>query len=265
MYSKLYQAMFDGSLATRGPWQALVTFQQLLILSDRFGIVDMTLPAIQRRTTLPMEVLEVGLAELLKPDPESRRPDHEGRRIIPIAPDRDWGWQIVNHAHYRQLRSAEERRDYQRSYMRDWRSGKRRRKGKSGAQASPSVAPADSSRDDADGPAAPDPAWLPADLFAAWWQARPKRTRTDRARALAIAKLDRLRAQGHAPEAVLEHCVTSGYQALFAPKEGTVGPRSGTPQAAPRPSITCSDCGERATTWTGTRCDKCHRAYMGSA
>lgn len=126
MYAKLFSSMFDGSLATRGPWQALVTFQQLLVLADRYGIVDMTLPAIHRRTTVPMEVLELGIAELLKPDPDSRTPDHEGRRIMPLDPSRAWGWQITNFAAFRQIRTAEERRDYQRTYMRDWRDGKKR-------------------------------------------------------------------------------------------------------------------------------------------
>lgn len=124
MYAKVFSSIFDGSLATRGPWQALVTFQQLLVLADRHGIVDMTAEAIARRTTLPLEVIEIGLAELEKPDPDSRRPDHEGRRIVRLNPDRAWGWMIVNYAHYAAIRSSEERRDQQRLYMRKWRAEK---------------------------------------------------------------------------------------------------------------------------------------------
>jgi hypothetical protein len=51
MYGKLFSQMYDGTLATKGPWQALVTFQQLIILADKHGIVDMTPEAIGRRTT----------------------------------------------------------------------------------------------------------------------------------------------------------------------------------------------------------------------
>lgn len=126
MYAKVFQSMFQGSLATRGPWQAVVTFQQLLVLADRFGIVDMTPEAISRQTTIPLEIIREGLTALAQPDPESRRPDHEGRRIILLDPARTWGWQIVNHAHYAQIRSGEERAAYQRQYMREWRQGKRR-------------------------------------------------------------------------------------------------------------------------------------------
>ena len=110
--------MFDGSLATRGPWEALVTFQQLLVLSDRFGHVDMTPAVIARRTTIPEAIIEKGLQVLAEPDPESRRDAEQGRRIVLLDPGRPWGWRIVNYTHYRQIRSAEERRDYQREYMR---------------------------------------------------------------------------------------------------------------------------------------------------
>lgn len=122
MYSKLFSSMFDGSLATRGPWESVIAFQQLLILSDRFGHVDMTIPAIARRTTIPEEILRKGILALLEPDPESRRSEEDGRRIMPIDPGRDWGWRIVNFAHYHSIRSAEERKAYMREYMREKRT-----------------------------------------------------------------------------------------------------------------------------------------------
>lgn len=117
MFVKLFRSIYDGSLATRGPWEALITFQQMLVLCDRFGIIDMTPEAISRHTTLPLEIITKGIQNLEQPDPESRRADEEGRRIVRLDPSRAWGWQIVNYAHYRQLKRAEERRDYQRKYM----------------------------------------------------------------------------------------------------------------------------------------------------
>ena len=53
MYVKVFSSMYHGSLATVGPWEALVTFQQLLILSDRLGTVDMTAEVISRISTVP--------------------------------------------------------------------------------------------------------------------------------------------------------------------------------------------------------------------
>jgi hypothetical protein len=116
VYGKIFSQMYDGTLATRGPWQALVTFQQLIVLANKHGEVDMTADAISRRTTVPLEIIQEGLNRLQEPDPESRTPDLEGRRIVPLAEHRDWGWRIVNYEHYNKIRSQEERREYHRKY-----------------------------------------------------------------------------------------------------------------------------------------------------
>lgn len=122
---KLFQSIYDGSLATRGPWEALVTFQQMLVLCDKTGILDMTPEAIARRTTLPLDVVQKGIEVLEKPDPDSRRSDYDGRRIIRLDENRSWGWQIVNYSHYRSIRTAEDRREYMRLYMRQKRAKKK--------------------------------------------------------------------------------------------------------------------------------------------
>lgn len=119
MYAKIFEQIYDGTLCSRGPWQALVTFQQLLILADSHGCVDMTPTAISRRTTIPLDVIETGLKELVLPDPDSRTPDEAGRRIIPLSESRSWGWKIVNYLHYRNLRDEESRREYHRKYWHD--------------------------------------------------------------------------------------------------------------------------------------------------
>lgn len=115
MYGKVFDSMFDGTLASRGPWQALVTFQQMIVLANPDGMVDMTADAIARRTSIPLEIIELGIAKLMEPDPRSRTPDEDGRRIVLLDDHRDWGWKIVNHAKYQAMRSAAERREYLRN------------------------------------------------------------------------------------------------------------------------------------------------------
>jgi hypothetical protein len=115
--------MYDGTLATKGPWQALVTFQQMLILCDKEGVIDMTAEAISRRTTIPLEIIQIGIPALEDIDQESRSPELEGRRIIRLADNREWGWQIVNYAKYRLMRSQEDRREYMRLYQQERRKG----------------------------------------------------------------------------------------------------------------------------------------------
>ncbi len=122
MYAKVFSQIYDGTLCTKGPWQALVTFQQMLVLADPDGNVDMTSIAIARRTTIPLEIIEAGIAALLLPDPESRTPTEEGRRLLPLAEGRSWGWKVVNYKHYRALKREEDRRDYHREYWRANRS-----------------------------------------------------------------------------------------------------------------------------------------------
>ena len=121
MYGKLFASMYDGSLAMVGPWEALVTFQQLIVLADREGFVDMTPEAISRRTIIPIDIIRKGIGVLESPDPQSRDPQHEGRRIERISEHRDWGWKILNYAKYRAIRTADERREYMREYMREKR------------------------------------------------------------------------------------------------------------------------------------------------
>lgn len=122
MYAKVFAQIYDGSLCTSGPWQALVTFQQMLVLADQNGVVDMTAAAIARRTTIPLDIIETGIAALLKPDPESRTPLEDGRRIVQLSEGRSWGWQIVNFRQYHAIRSQEDRREYHREYWRAKRS-----------------------------------------------------------------------------------------------------------------------------------------------
>lgn len=114
MYGKLFASMFTGTL--HGQWQAIVTFQQMIILADQDGTIEMTPQAMSATTSIPLDIIEAGIAILEAPDPNSRTPDEGGRRIIRINPDRPWGWHITNHAKYRSIRTAEERREYHRQY-----------------------------------------------------------------------------------------------------------------------------------------------------
>ena len=68
------------------------------------------------------------LVELGRPDPKSRSPGHEGRRIISVDSHRDWGWIIVNYVHYRAIRDEESRRAYNRDAKRKERAKKSPRK-----------------------------------------------------------------------------------------------------------------------------------------
>ena len=126
MYAKIFRQIYDGTLAA--DWQVMVVFQQLLILSDQHGVVDMTPEAISRITNIPCDIISHGLIKLAEPDPYSRTAKNEGRRIELLAPSRPWGWQIVNHRYYRDLTSRADRNEKRRIEISSQRQAKKVKK-----------------------------------------------------------------------------------------------------------------------------------------
>lgn len=104
--------MYDGTLSA--DWQAMVVFQQMIVLADSEGVVDITPPAISRRTGIPLDIIEYGIKKLEEADPYSRSPNDNGKRITLIDDHRPWGWIIVNYEFYRDLASREDRREQNR-------------------------------------------------------------------------------------------------------------------------------------------------------
>jgi len=122
MYGKIFTSMYDGTLADN--WEALVTFQQLIVLSDPEGFIDMTPAAIARRTGIPKEIIIKGLTLLEKEDKHSRTHNENGRRIGLIDAHKPWGWYIVNHNKYRNIAKAETVREQTRKRVQNHRAQK---------------------------------------------------------------------------------------------------------------------------------------------
>lgn len=120
MYGKIFDSIYDGSLY--GQWEGIVTLQQMIVLCDQEGFVDMTPQALAARTSIPFEIITKGIEILMQPDRYSRTEGAEGRRIELIDTRRPWGWKIVNYGKYREMRTIEDRREYMREYMRTRRS-----------------------------------------------------------------------------------------------------------------------------------------------
>lgn len=124
MYGKIFASMFDGSLY--GNWQAIVTFQQMIILCNSDGVIDMTPQALAARTSIPLDIIQAGIEALEAPDRYSRSPDLDGRRIERIDDRRPWGWRIVNYRKYREMVSAEEKREADRVRIAEKRRNEKR-------------------------------------------------------------------------------------------------------------------------------------------
>lgn len=117
MYGKIFGSMFTGSM--RGKGLAQLVFVNMLATCTENGISDKTPQAIADEIGFQINEVQEALDYLASPDPMSRSPLEEGRRVVLLDEHRNWGWRIVNHEYYRALNKQIERR-YQ------WRESKRR-------------------------------------------------------------------------------------------------------------------------------------------
>lgn len=99
-YTPLFSSVFSGSLYGKYPDTAAWIF--LLALADKHGVVDSTPEYISGVTGMPLADLLGCIARFLEPDPKSRSPENQGRRLVLVDPSRAWGWRIVNFAKYRE-------------------------------------------------------------------------------------------------------------------------------------------------------------------
>lgn len=196
--------------------------QQLIVLAGPDGIVDMTTESIARRTTIPLHIIRKGLEFLAQPDPYTRTPGEDGRRIVLLDEHRPWGWRLVNHGKYMRLRNMEQKREADRT-----RINEKRIQNNDVAivsQVSPNVAHTDTdtdvNKDKRTTSAVALPDWVPQDAWEAWLEVRKKNRapNTPRALRLAVAELARLKAAGNDVQAVLEQSTLRGWRGVFEVK-----------------------------------------------
>jgi hypothetical protein len=220
VYGKVFDSIYDGTLY--GHWEAIITMQQFIVLANQDGVVDMTVAAICARTSIPQKIIEKGIAFLEAPDPFTRTPGDDGRRIVLIDAHRPWGWRLVNHGKYTRLRNMAEKREADRVRIEE----KRLQNNDVAivSQMSPSVAnvahvdvDVDINKDKRNNSAVALPDWLPQEPWDAWLEVRKKNRapNTPRALRLAVAELARLKAAGNDPQAVLEQSTLRGWRGVF--------------------------------------------------
>lgn len=213
--------MYRGTLY--GQWEAIVTFQQFIVLSDADGIVDYTPPAIASITSIPLEIIQKGIEVLSKPDPYSRTPDCEGRRIELIDAHRPWGWVIVNHAKYQRLQDSDTVRAQTRERVRRHREEKRKvTDGNGQKRHTDTNTDTDTNKDKEVAMRLPE--WLPLEAWNAYIEVRKKlkAPNTPRPLGMLITELTRLKSLGFDPCAVLDQSTLKGWKSVYALKAEVV-------------------------------------------
>lgn len=98
-YTPIFRSIFHGTLC--GKYPELPVWLVLLALADRHGEIDAHPSYIATVSGLPQADIEAAIHSFCQPDDNSRSPDEDGRRLVPI-PGRGFGWTIVNHGKYRE-------------------------------------------------------------------------------------------------------------------------------------------------------------------
>jgi len=120
MYGKAFSAMYEGSMIGAGPvvyavWGYCISKADP---DDHTVLLNPVLLATIIGTS--QAEIESAIEYLASPDPKSKCPDHEGRRILNQGGHL---WFLVTHARYRDIKNNCDRRAYMRNYMRVKRKG----------------------------------------------------------------------------------------------------------------------------------------------
>ena len=116
-YTKLWSSIIHSTV-WREPMHVKVVWITMLAIADRDGLVLASLPGLADAARVTLDQAKEALAHLSAPDEYSRTKEHDGRRIEEC----DGGWLLLNHAKYRALGSAEERREQVKQAVRRHRS-----------------------------------------------------------------------------------------------------------------------------------------------
>ncbi len=104
-YSKLDAALVHSTV-WREPNATRIVWITLLAMKDANGEVMASVPGLADVARVTLEECETALGTFLSPDPHSRNPANEGRRIEKIP----GGWFVLNHEDHRLRGSDEESR-----------------------------------------------------------------------------------------------------------------------------------------------------------
>ena len=112
-FTKLFSSITESTVWCE-PDRTRLCWIAMLAMADRRGRVWASVPGLANRARVPLDDARIAIATFLAPDPDSRTPDHNGRRIEPI----EGGWCLINYEKYREMRDDDERREYQREWDR---------------------------------------------------------------------------------------------------------------------------------------------------
>jgi hypothetical protein len=111
-----------GSIITSSIWseddKTRIMWITMLAITDADGFCSGSVVGMAAIARMKTEEAQAAIARLEAPDPYSRTPDHEGRRVQKC----DGGWIVLNYPKYRDQARKEKRNEYMRNLMADKRA-----------------------------------------------------------------------------------------------------------------------------------------------
>ena len=126
MYGKIFQSMFDGSMAGSGSHVfAIMTY--CIAYADEHDHTVRLNPAVLLASIGDEQTkIQAAIDFLCEPDTNSTTPDEDGRRLVKLAP---FVYLVVNHEKYRNIATKQQRREQSAELMRLKRARDREEKG----------------------------------------------------------------------------------------------------------------------------------------
>ena len=227
-YTKLFNSIVTSTIWTEDD-KTRIVWITMLALADKHGEVQASIPGLARVAGVSVADCEKALEKFLSPDPYSRTPDDEGRRIESI----EGGWVLLNHGKYRDLASKEESKASNAVRQKRWRDRQRRN-----AKVTGSDAGVTEERDIADAkaeakstpkpPRGASPLDLPhGKIFREAWATWVKHRGEIKKSLKPTQTASQLKTLGKMPEAeavaMIEHTVAMGWQGLRQPDPAKSG------------------------------------------
>jgi len=117
MYGKFFSSTFTGSMYGAGP--VVFAVWGFVIANCVDSTVELNPKMLAPMLGATENEVVSAVQYLCDPDPQSRNPSEEGRRLLKTG---QFSYQVVTHSHYRAMRNEDDRREYNKLKMRESRS-----------------------------------------------------------------------------------------------------------------------------------------------
>lgn len=100
-FTKLHSTIINSSVWDESD-SVRIVWVTLLAMADAGGFVESSLPGLAHQSRKTIPETEAALLVLERPDPHSKNPDHDGRRISKV----EAGWLVLNYVLYRAVQEV---------------------------------------------------------------------------------------------------------------------------------------------------------------